>query len=818
MFRHQYLFSGCNIRVFNNLVCRLGLGAVILWCCLSGATVFAALPDVPVLKTPQEVLGFKPGTDRTIADWTQITNYFQQLDQASASVQLQNIGRTTLGRPMFAAFISAPDNIRDLARYQEIQRQLSDPRTVPDNAARARLLRDGKTIVAISCSIHATEIVASQMSMQLAYELARADDPETKEILQNTILILIPSANPDGLDIVAGWYRQTLGTPFEGSAPPELYHHYAGHDNNRDWFMMNLAETKNITRLFWREWYPQIVYDVHQMGGDGARFCLPPFHEPANPSIPAGIVRETGLLGYEMASALQTKGYRGVVTDAMFDMWWHGGFRSAPYFHNSVGILSEAASAKLMTPTNIKDTTLARFKARGMASATEPALNFPDPWPGGSWTPNDIMAMEMTAARALLTRAARYRRQYLTNFYEQGSYNVREKGSDPRHPLAYFIQPGQGREEEIAKFVGLLVEQGVEVYRLDKEFHQRLSPPAQEYAEVPAGSYIVFLAQPQRYNVQALFEVQRYPNRVGADGSVERPYDVTGWTLPQMMGVEVFSLTESKEKREEIKATLLRDPLQVRRDFGLPLAAGPRSPIANPLGKNAPRIGLYKSWTAAMDEGWTRYVFDTFNVPYASVRDADIRGGALRGKFDVLIVPSMKAKEIIEGNKATEYPVEYTGGMTAAGVENLRQFVNAGGTLMVWDDSAGFAIEQFKLPLRETTKGVPPAKFYCPGSLLRVNLTRGDKSAVLLDVYFINSTAFEATDPAQVTVRATYAEKDTLLRSGWLLGPEYVADKIAQAEVAYGQGRIILFGFRPQHRGQMWGTFPLIFDALKNSQ
>jgi hypothetical protein len=797
---------------------------VILFFCLVSVRA-----NLAPLKSPSDVLGFKPGTERKMAGWQQISDYFAQLDQASERVQLQTIGDSTLGRRMFVAFISAAENIRELPKYQAIQRRLADPRLVLNNGERDKLLREGKTIVAISCSIHSTEIVASQMSLQLAYELANAEDPETAEILRNTILILIPSPNPDGIDIVKNWYDKTLGTPYEGSDPPELYNHYAGHDNNRDWFMLNLKETKNVTKLFWREWYPQIVYDVHQMGRDGARFCLPPFHEPAYPGIPPLIVRETGLLGYEMASALQGKQFKGVVTNAMFDMWWHGGFRSAPYFHNSIGILSEAASAKLMTPFHVKDDTLGRFRSRGLNNALEKSANFPDPWPGGFWSPREIMEMEMTAARALLTRAARYRYQYLSNFYELGNYNVREKGSDPRHPLAYFIQPDQGREEEIAKFIGLLIEQGVEVYRADKEFHPRLTLPLPDYVEVPAGSYLIFLRQPFRYNVQALFEIQEYPNRVNANGEAERPYDVAGWTLPQMMGIEYYGVSELRENPDDLPKTLLTDPAQARQDFRLPPADGKRSPVANPLRDSELRVGLYRSWTASMDEGWTRFMLDTFNAPYTLIRDANIRAGGLRQRFDAIILPSMKAEEILKGNKTGDYPAEYTGGITAAGAENLRRFVQEGGALIVWDDSAEFAIQQFKLPLRETTAGVPSSKFYCPGSILRVNL-QGDlaklapaaspangNKAGQIDVYFVNSTAFEAIEPDKVRVLATYDSKDRVLHSGWLRGAEYVADKIALAEVRQGQGKIVLFGFRPQHRGQTWGTFPLIFQALKDA-
>ena len=336
----------------------------------------AAVSGVP---SPRSVLGFTPGDDRTVADWKQITDYFARLDRASNRVAVQTIGETTLQRPLIVAFISAPENIRDLAKYKEIQRRLADPRTVGDDAERERLIREGRTVVAVSCSIHSTEVVASQMSMQLAYELATAQDAATREILQNTILLLIPSANPDGNDIVADWYLRSLGTPYEGTEPPELYHHYAGHDNNRDWFMLNLKETQAITRLFWKEWFPPIVYDVHQQGANGSRFFIPPFFDPPNPSISPLLLREVGLLGHRVAADLQAAGVRGVITNALYDTWWHGGFRTAPYYHNSIGILSEAASAKLMTPTLVTGEQLAArlFARNALGAATRDQLPGP---------------------------------------------------------------------------------------------------------------------------------------------------------------------------------------------------------------------------------------------------------------------------------------------------------------------------------------------------------------------------------------------------------------------------------------------------------
>ena len=791
-----------------------------------------------VVPSPQSVLGFTPGEDRTIAGWSQITDYFERLDRASDRVLVQTLGQSTLKRPLIVAFISARENILALPKYKEIQQQLADPRTITSNLQRERLLANGKVVVTISCSIHSTEIVASQMSMQLAYELATAQDPDTREILQNTILMLIPSPNPDGIDIVANWYRKTLGTPYEGREPPELYHHYAGHDDNRDWFMLNLKETQLVTRLLWHEWFPQIVYDVHQQGSNGSRFFIPPFYDPANPNISPLLLRQVGLIGHKVAADLQAAGFKGVLTNALYDTWWHGGFRTAPYFHNSIGILSEAASARLMSPNTVTAEQLARSSTRGMRNATEATTNFPDPWPAGAWRPRDIMSMEMIAARSILSLAAKYRTEYLTNFLELGRKNseiTKNKGDT----LAYLIPAGQARDEAVAKMIGGLIDQGMEVFRLDQELHVVLSSPAVQRTnpiteklgaykiggplsamqEVPAGSYIIFLNQPQRFNVLALFDPQIYPNRLTPQGEAERPYDVAGWTLPLQVGVDAPAVVAIKETTSERKLTQIRDTNQVRTDLALPLKTGDESPIKNPV-KQPVRVGIYKGSMGNMDEGWTRYIFDTFNVPYTSLRDADMRRGSLNAKFDALILPSQSATQIVAGNAVGTIPQEYTGGMGESGVKNLKEFVTNGGMLICFDNSCDLAIKEFRLPLRNVLDGVRSSEFYCPGSIVALEVDNKNPIGSMLPpsvpAYFINSSAFAAASDANVRVIARYAKENVLL-SGWLLGEDKLRGQIALAEVSVGKGRIVLFGFRPQHRGQTWATLPFIWNALSSA-
>jgi len=787
------------------------------------------------IPSPKSVLGFSPGDDRTIADWGQITNYFSQLDKASDRILVQSLGQSTLKRPLIVAFISARENILALEKYKDIQRQLADPRKVSGTTQRDQLISNGKTVVVISCSIHSTEIVASQMSMQLAYDLATAQDAETREILQNTILLLIPSPNPDGVDIVANWYRKSLGTTYEGREPPELYHHYAGHDDNRDWFMLNLKETQLITRLLWHDWFPEIVYDVHQQGSNGSRFFIPPFYDPPNPNIDPLLLRQVGLIGHKVAADLQSAGFKGVLTNALYDTWWHGGFRTAPYFHNSIGILSEAASARLMTPSTVTVDQLTRSSTRGMRSATEATTNFPDPWPAATWHPRNIMDMELIAARGVLSLAAKYKADYLRNFYQLGRKNV-EQAVQPNQPIAYLVPAGLSRGEAVAKLIGSLIDQGVEVFRLDSELHVSYGPQMLQRTnvatdklgtyrtivanttamqEVPAGSYIVFVSQPQRTNVLALFEPQIYPNRLTGTGEAERPYDVAGWTLPLQLGVAAPAVLSIRETAADRKLTLLKEENEVRADLALPLRKSEESPIKNPIPQPV-RIGIYKGSTGNMDEGWTRYAFDTFNVPYSSLKDPDVKAGNLDSKYDVIVLSSQRGGEIIEGNAAGSLPEEYTGGIGETGVSNLKEFVNRGGTMLCFDASCQLPIEQFHLPIKNVLESLKSSEFYCPGSIVALELDNKNPITATLPTrlpgYFINSSAFSTTD-SRVRIVARYA-KDNVLLSGWLLGEDKLRGQIALAEVPFGKGRVVLFAFRPQHRGQTWATLPLIWNSI----
>ncbi len=489
---------------------------------------------------PESLLGFRPGADSRLATWHEVVSYFEKVDHSSDRVKVRVLGETTEGRPFLAAFISSPETIKNLDRYRALQARLSDPRIIPESDDRRRAVDESKTVVVITCSIHSNETASTLMAMELLHELASRDDPRTLEILERTILILIPSVNPDGVDQVARWYERSKGHPWEGSGLPTLYHKYAGHDTNRDWFMLNLKETRLVTRLLYKEWFPTLLYDVHQMGSRGARIFVPPFYDPINPNLDPRLNQGIFMIGAHMASALSDAGRRGVLTNAMYDNWWEGGNRTTPQRHNIVAVLTESASVRLATPIFLEPDDL-KANARGFTSH-QPAVNFVDPWPGGWWRLRDIIDDQLICARSLLTLAARYRDHFQSNLLALAADSIKKGAESP--PYAWVVPIDQRDPGTAARMVDILHDTGVEV-------HEALEPFKADGVEFPRGTWIMPAAQPYRAHLKDMMERQVYPNRLTAGGKAETPYDVAGWTLPLQMGVRVVEVSSSFQAKTE---------------------------------------------------------------------------------------------------------------------------------------------------------------------------------------------------------------------------------------------------------------------------
>ena len=450
--------------------------------------------------------------------------------------------------------------------------------------------------------------------------------------------------------------------------------------------------------------------------------------------------------------------------------------------------------------------------SRGLASPLSADTAHPDVWEGGLWRPQNIAEIEMTASRAILSLAAKYRARYLRNFYELNSAATK---ADPNVPRAYVITAGQPRTENVARLLEVLTWQGIEVYEMKNELWVKHSK-TEDFHEIPLGSFLVFLNQPQKNNVLALFEKQVYPHRVNEKGEAEQPYDVAGWTLPLQMGVETYEVWDIRDL-DKFRGTLKRvdNMNQARAVLNLDQSSTPFPKLTNPL-KTNPKIGLYKPFSPSMDEGWTRFVFDSYKIPYRSISNDDMRTGRL--DYDAIILAADNENTIVNGLSAQRYPDEFAGGIGDAGVEQLKKFVENGGKLICFDDSCEMVIKRFNLPLRNVLNGLARNQFYNPGSIVKLKVnTRHPYAKGMLEetpAYFITSSAFDIAADPRVNVIAQYADKDALI-SGWMLGEKYLNGKAALVEANHGKGKLVLFAFRPQHRGQTFGTFPFIFNALE---
>jgi hypothetical protein len=738
--------------------------------------------------TPREHFGFDIGQDRTLADWGELTAYFSLLAETSPRVVVDTLGPTTVGNPFVMLTITSPANHARLEELHEIQMKLADPRLIVGEDELQRLFDEGKAVVLITQGIHATEVGASQMSANLAYELASSDSEKITDILDNVILLQIPSLNPDGLQWVADWYMSHVGTEFEGAPLPWLYHYYTGHDNNRDWYAFTQDETILTVQKAHNAWHPQIVHDIHQMGGNGARIFFPPYIEPWEPNIDPALTSAVSQLGTYMAAELTAQGKQGVVVNAQYDAYTPA--RAYQHYHAGARILSETASARMATPTTVAPERLGPGRN---FNAGQRSWNFPNPWPGGAWGLPDIVEYQKAGALALLTNAANNRRYWLENFY---GVNKRAVDKWPEWPDAWVIPGDQGNDAGIAYALRILTMGDVEVRRAASGF-------VVDGVTLPAGSHVIRMNQPYASFANTMLEVQHYPDlREYPGGPPQRPYDVTAHTLGYLLDFDAIAVDGSID-------VPLSEPISIPDfDFELP---------EHLAGSAAPRIALYKSWDEPMPEGWQRWVFDKHDMPYDTLHDADIRSGALRD-YDVLIFQAQSAESIRDGFREGEVPPEYTGGLGDMGSTAVRSFVEAGGRVVAIEAATDFVRDLFVLGIRDLTEGLAPSDFYIPGSILRLEL---DPSSEISDGmrdeiaawYWRSSMAYEIDDP-RIRVAARYGSGEPLL-SGWVLGGQHIAGAPAILEADIGEGSVVLFGFQPNYRAQTMATWPLLFNSLR---
>ncbi len=830
-------------------------------------------------RSPENYFGFPIGSDRKLIGWNEIVEYFNYLDNNSPRVQVRELGKTTQGRPFLVSIFSSPQNLEHLSRYQEIQKELANPYTLPQQEAE-RLAEEGKAVILLSFNIHSTEIASSQESVELAWELATAENERIKKILDNVIILMIPSMNPDGQQMVTDWYRKWVGTPYEGCSLPWIYHYYAGHDNNRDLFMFNLVESRYAARVLYQEWFPEIVYDQHQMGSSGPRLFLPPYSDPINLNVPTELMASVNMAGQHMISDMYKQGFTGVTSDMGFNAYFEGTMSKTPLWHNMVGILSEMASARIATPIFLPRGSLGDWgPERARYSNRTEHLK---PWPGGWWRLRNIIDYEKAASYSILDLAATYKKKFMLDFYSLNRKSIQRGRTDP--PFAYLIPPDQrdpGSAEEMLKRLRF---NGIKIYRIQEAL-------TQNGITYPAGSVIIPLAQPCRPCIKDLFEYQKYPDlKAYPGGPPLRPYDFAGWSLPLQMGVRFvemdqpitvnlaetddFSFTHPQALRQAaayffsrsnnnsygLVNDLIKRGVPVSwfdQDFStekgrikqgtfLVRGDGNKREILSDLSRkwevkiesgdfpekaalsslNRLRIGIYQPWTASIDEGWTRLVLDMYGFGYKVLHNEDIKKGRLTN-LDAVILPSLGVTSLINGRSAGSRPGSpatppvYQGGIGKEGSDALQKFVRNGGTLVAIGGSCGFAWKELRLPVRDVLENVDSKRFFVPGSLLKISLDTTDPLAFGMPeetaIRFYNHPVMRLLPYDRESRAVGFYKDENPLLSGWLIGPELLAGHTALAAVPLQNGRVVLFGFGVQSRAQTFGTFKLLFNALLTS-
>jgi hypothetical protein len=817
--------------------------------------------------TPSEFLGFEVGADRKLADYRQIASYLKAVAAASPRVEIEVLGKTTLGEEMIMAVISSEDNLRNKVKYQEIARKLADPRGLSKEQIEA-LAQEGKTIFLLTCNIHSDEIGSSQMAMEWAYKLATAQDEETRRRLGTSIVLLVPSLNPDGQIMVTEWYRKYVGTKYEGGRMPYLYHHYVGHDDNRDWYMLTQVETKNVNRMVYHEWFPQFWLDEHQMGANGPRIYIPPNADPVAKLVNPLVHRGNNLMGADMGWRLEEAGKSGVIYGYSFDAYWPGGTRNTGWWKNMYGVLTEVASARIATPIEIAPSEL-QGGVKGLITY-EQQINFPNPWPGGVWRLRDIMDYELIVSDAALETVSKYRQELL-----RGVASMAKNAVESADAAEFWRIPIGDQRDPIAatNLAALMVEHGVEVRQ-----------------SADKSAFLIPCSQPYGRFVDEMMGIQRYPEVHPAPGSgILEPYDVAAWSLPLMMGVKaetarlspaevqastvvksvswpaggigaagkyyvvdarqnnVFALVNTMQKaggqvsftkksgeipqmifasHPQLAASAEKLHLQLKPAATLPSGATQLKPV---------RVGLYKSYIPSIDEGWTRFVLEHYGFNVKNIENKAVKAGNLNETFDVIILPDSSRDVIVEGRQGREGyfeepPPEYTGGIGKEGVRALKDFVEKGGTLITLARASEVVMgDEFNLPVRnalagvgERGRGVQTADFNIPGSLLRVyvdtNHPVGYGMGHEIAAFFDGPIAFQTSAPApdvQRSVIAWYPDsaKDILI-SGYAHGAERLERRAAAVSFTKGKGKIVMFGFRVQHRAQTEGTFQMLFNAI----
>ncbi len=835
---------------------------------------------------PQDFFGFKPGADRHLFNYEDLISYLQAVEKASPRVKLVQIGKSMMGRPIYMVLVSSPDNIKNIDQLKHISRELAlNPDLSPQQLK--DYIHNGRVFLLMTLSMHSTEVGPSQALPLIVYKLATTQDPQLLSYMDSVVYMAVANHNPDGMDMVVKHYKKYLGTKYEGCRMPGLYHKYVGHDDNRDFVTLTQSETRAINNLYSQDWFPQVMVEKHQMGLTGPRYFVPPKHDPIAENVDAELWTWDGVFGLNMQKDMTQAGLKGVTFNYVFDDYWPGSTETA-HWKNMIAMLTECASARLATPVYIENNEL-DVSGKGLAEYAK-SVKMPDPWPGGWWRLSDIVQYEIVSTLSMIKTAALHKAELLSLRNRLCRKEIEKGNTQP--PYYYIIPMDQHDKSEAVRLVRLLQQHGIKVYRANMTMIGEnywinsgdiVIPLAQ-----PFRSFIKEVMEKQT------FPVRHYTR----GGPMIRPYDITSWSLPLHMGVKAIELDFKPPKIEQqlelvkgpftikqgtvtasykyaifparyndsykaaflalsmgLKVYRLDDTITLndntigKGSFIIPASARIKDilqeldidPVYSKEKINAsyhrltmPRIALVETYFHDMDAGWTRFIFDTYHIPYTVLHPGDFPQTDLT-KFDIIVFPDnspdvLKKGEYKWGNNAYSrpfYPPQYTKGMGTEGFNKLLKFIDNGGIIVAWGRSTALFKgqlkwndqEKYSLPFTDISRQLTDKGLYIPGSLVAITLKPGDLTLGLpqkIGVFYRGRPVFATHLPEYDTDRrviAKFAKKDILM-SGYAQHIDLVANRTAIVWLRKNKGQLVLMAFNPQFRGSTAGSFKLLFNSL----
>ncbi len=756
---------------------------------LKGLATFLALITISTvlvgqtITKPAEHFGFEPGADGMLFGYERMIDYFKLLEKQSDRIKTFEIGNTPLGRPLYMVCISSAQNIANIEALKEINRKLAMDYNLSKTEV-DKLKSEGKVFVLGTLSMHSSEVAPAQASPVIAYKLAQTQHSDTLEWLSNTVYMMVPSHNPDGMNMVVENYLQYKGTKYEGTSLPGVYHKYVGHNINRDFVMLTQPENKAISALTSTHWFPQVMVEKHQMGSTGVRFFVPPNHDPIAQNIDETLWSWIGLFGANMLNDMTALGQQGIAQRHQFDNYWPGSTETC-LWKNVISFLTESASVKTATPIFIEKNEL-KVRGKGLSEYKKGA-NLIAPWEGGWWRLSDLVAYELSSTFSML-KTASVNREALLQYRNDICKKEYAKGIN-QPPFYYVIPSEQNNRSEAINLINLLTEHGVTVSQLAENVivDNRL------YSK---GDFVVSLAQPFRAFIKEVMEKQVYPERhYTPGGEMIKPYDITTWSLPLLMGVnavevntksvdleknissrgkiesytissqsvnnlvlmagnndsylaafavigkggKVFRITEDMMlNNSKVEAGSFVIPSQSQKFLdGVKLLEKPLSVESISSEKQVevkmPSIGLVESWFSDMDAGWTRFIFDNYRIPYTVLRPADLADAKKLKSIHLLIFPNHSAELLTTGKRkrGNDYypmnmPPEFAKGMGKQGKQNLLKFIHDGGKVVAWGQSTELFLGVHELELGKDSK----EEFSLPVSDVSEALARNGLEAI----------------------------------------------------------------------------------------